>query len=119
MGETFRVVIADDHPMFRSGLAALVDRESGFEVIGEASSGDAAVALAAELQPDIILMDIKMPGLSGIEATREVRRVSSQSRILVITMFEDDQQRSSGPGMPGSATYGQSNAGSNAGAGNS
>lgn len=91
MGEAFRVVIADDHPMFRSGLAALVDRATEFEVIGEASSGDEVVALVAQLQPDIVLMDIKMPGLSGIEATREIQRVSAQSRVLVVTMFEDDQ----------------------------
>lgn len=91
MTHAFEVVIADDHPMFRSGLAAVINRAAEFTVVGEATSGDEAVAMAEQLQPDIVLMDIKMPGLSGIEATREIQRVSAHSRILVVTMFEDDQ----------------------------
>lgn len=91
MGETYSVVIADDHPMYRDGLAALVDRTAEFNVVGEASNGEDIVALAARLQPDIVIMDIKMPGRSGIDATREIQRVSARSRVLVLTMFEDDQ----------------------------
>lgn len=91
MVHAFEVLIADDYPIFRSGLAAVVNRAAEFTVIGEATSGDEAVAMAVELLPDIILMDIKMPGLSGIEATRKIIERNPQSRILVVTMFEDDQ----------------------------
>ncbi|HEV2122321.1 MAG TPA: response regulator transcription factor [Chloroflexota bacterium] len=90
MESNVRVLIADDHPMFRSGLAAVVDRTAELTVVGEATSGDEAVAMAAQLQPDVILMDIKMPGLSGIEATRKIIGTSPQARILAVTMFEDD-----------------------------
>lgn len=88
--EPIRVLIADDHPMFRDGLAALVNRVDDLSVVGEATSGDEAVRLAAETQPDVILMDLKMPGLSGIDATRQIVATSPHIRVLVITMFEDD-----------------------------
>ena len=90
MEDTVRVLIADDHPLFREGMRGRLDRVADIEVVGEAASGDEAVELAHKLEPDIILMDIKMPGLNGIEATREIQRANPQIGILVLTMFEDD-----------------------------
>jgi len=85
-----RVLVADDHPMFRNGivnsLAELVD----VELVGEAADGDLAVALTVELLPDVVLMDLQMPGRSGIEATREISRLAPDVKVLVLTMFEDD-----------------------------
>lgn len=89
--EPLRVLIADDHPLFRNGMRALLDADPDTEVAGEATTGDEAVTLAATLQPDVILMDIQMPGVSGIEATRQILHTSPHIRILVVTMFEDDQ----------------------------
>ena len=85
-----RVLIADDHLLFRDGLHGLLDAVPDTEVVGEAATGDEAIALAQSLKPDIILMDIKMPGLNGIAATREILATNPQIGILVITMFEDD-----------------------------
>lgn len=88
--EPLRVLIADDHPLFRSGMGALLAADPDTEVAGEATTGDEAIALAAVLQPDVILMDIQMPGVSGIEATRRIVQTSPHIRILIVTMFEDD-----------------------------
>jgi DNA-binding NarL/FixJ family response regulator len=90
MEDTVRVLIADDHPLFREGMRGRLDRVADVAVVGEAASGDEAVELANKLEPDVILMDIKMPGLNGIEATREIQRASPQIGVLVLTMFEDD-----------------------------
>jgi DNA-binding NarL/FixJ family response regulator len=90
MRDTVRVLIADDHPLFREGMRGRLDRVSDIEVVGEAASGDEAVELAHKLEPHIILMDIKMPGLNGIEATREIQQSTPQIVVLVLTMFEDD-----------------------------
>ena len=88
--EALRVLIADDNPRFRAGLRALLTAAPDAEVAGEATTGDEAVALANRLQPDVILMDIQMPGLNGIEATRRILGTSPHIGILVLTMFEDD-----------------------------
>ncbi len=88
--EPIRVLIADDHPLFRDGMHGLLDSEADTEVVGEAKTGEEAVELAEALQPDVILMDIKMPGINGIEATREVVSRSPHIGVLVVTMFEDD-----------------------------
>src|SRR6266699_2074378 len=88
--EPLRVLIADDHPLFRHGLFALLNVSPDFEVVGEATSGEEVVTMAAKLQPDVILMDIHMPGVNGIEATRRILHTSPNIRILIITMFEDD-----------------------------
>lgn len=85
-----RILVADDHPLFRDGMHGLLDSVEDTEVIGEAATGEEAVELAAELQPDVILMDIKMPGINGIEATREVLSANPNTGILVVTMLEDD-----------------------------
>jgi DNA-binding NarL/FixJ family response regulator len=85
-----RVLIADDHALFRYGLKAMLRSTEGFEVVGEAATGEEAVTLAAELKPDIVLMDIQMPGLNGIEATRRIVRSDPGIGVVVVTMFEDD-----------------------------
>jgi DNA-binding NarL/FixJ family response regulator len=90
MKDAVHVLIADDHPLFREGMRGRLDRVSDIEVVGEAASGDEAVELAHKLQPRVILMDIKMPGLNGIEATRELQQSTPQIGVLVLTMFEDD-----------------------------
>jgi len=85
-----RVLIADDHPMFRFGMRALLSAEPDTEVVGEATAGDEAVELATTTQPDVILMDLNMPGLTGIEATRRILQQYPQMGILIVTMFDDD-----------------------------
>jgi len=86
-----RVLVADDHLFYRQGIRALLAVEQDMLVVGEAGSGDEAVARARELAPDVVLMDLKMPGLNGIEATRQVLAAQPQTAILVITMFDDDE----------------------------
>lgn len=85
-----RVLVADDHPLFRSGLRALLGALPGTCVVGEATTGHEAVALAADLQPDLVVMDLQMPGLSGIEATRRILERTPSVGVLVVTMFEDE-----------------------------
>ena len=86
-----RILIADDHPLFRDGMHGLLDSVPDTEVVGEAASGDEVVSQAAALQPDVILMDIKMPGINGIAATREILAASPHIGILMVTMLEDDE----------------------------
>lgn len=88
--EPLRVLIADDHTLFRYGMQGLLSTQPDIEVVGEATTGEEAVALAAELRPDVVLMDIKMPGVNGIEATRRILADHPSIRILMVTMFEDD-----------------------------
>lgn len=85
-----RILIADDHPLFRDGMSMLLNTMPDMLVVGEATTGDEVVDLATSLQPDVILMDIKMPGLNGIEATRRIVGDQPHIRILIVTMFEDD-----------------------------
>lgn len=85
-----RVLIADDHTLFRQGMRALLASVTDIDLIGEAAGGEEAVAGAAELRPDVILMDIKMPGTNGIDATRQILRDDPQARVVVLTMLEDD-----------------------------
>lgn len=89
--EHLRILIADDHLLFRDGVRALLKAAPEMGLVGEATTGEEAVALAAELQPDVILMDIQMPGLSGVEATRRIVSASPHIKILIVTMFEDDR----------------------------
>ncbi|HEX2741683.1 MAG TPA: response regulator transcription factor [Rubrobacter sp.] len=85
-----RVLIADDHALFRFGLKAALRAEEDFEVVGEADSGESVVSLAAQLKPQIILMDIQMPGFNGIEATRRILEADPDVVVVVVTMFEED-----------------------------
>lgn len=91
MSESLRVLVADDSPGFRQGLAALLASVDGVELIGEATDGDEAVARTLELQPDVVLMDLHMPGRSGIEATAEVAAAAPHIAVLVLSMHEDDE----------------------------
>jgi DNA-binding NarL/FixJ family response regulator len=91
MMEPIRILIADDHPLFRDGLRALLESVQDMQVIGEAATGDEVLAQATNLQPDVILMDIKMPGINGLEATRRIQQTSPHICILMLTMFEDDE----------------------------
>jgi DNA-binding NarL/FixJ family response regulator len=88
--ETIRVLIADDHTLFREGLRALLASVPEIDVVGETASGQETLAKADELQPDVILMDIQMPGLNGIEATRRILRAHPHAGIIMLTMFQDD-----------------------------
>ncbi len=88
--ERIRILIADDHQLFRDGLRALLRSAPDTEVAGEATTGDETITLAASLQPDVILMDIQMPGINGIEATRRILHTSPHIGVLMVTMFEDD-----------------------------
>jgi DNA-binding NarL/FixJ family response regulator len=88
--EPIHVLIADDHTLFRSGLHALLNLFSDIQVVGEASSGEETITKAQALQPDIILMDIQMPGVNGIEATRRIIHASPNIGVIIVTMFEDD-----------------------------
>jgi DNA-binding NarL/FixJ family response regulator len=85
-----RVLIADDHRLFREGVRALLSSLPDVDVVGEASTGEEAIAQASQLHPDVILMDIQMPGLNGIEATRRILTASPQVGIVVLTMYDDD-----------------------------
>jgi DNA-binding NarL/FixJ family response regulator len=85
-----RVLIADDHPLFRDGLTALLDEGPGTKLAGTAATGTDAVDLARETQPDVVLMDLHMPGMSGIEATRRIVADCPYAAVLVLTMFDDD-----------------------------
>jgi DNA-binding NarL/FixJ family response regulator len=87
---TIRVLVADDHAVFREGLRAVLSPEPDMDVVGEAATGKEAVERAAELGPDVILMDIQMPGINGIEATRRILDASPRIGVVVLTMFEDD-----------------------------
>ncbi len=88
--ERIRVLIADDHPFFRDGLRMLLEATPDTEMVGEATDGDEAVRLAAELSPDVVLMDLRMPGPGGIEATRSILARNPAVGILVVTMVEED-----------------------------
>ncbi len=85
-----RILMADDHALFREGLGALLSFVPDTEVVGEAATGEEAIARAAQLQPDVMLMDIQMPGINGVEATRRIVRDSPHIGVVVVTMFEDD-----------------------------
>ncbi len=90
MTEPIRVLIADDHPLFRDGLTALLTDGPDTELAGAATNGTEAVELARETQPDVVVMDLHMPGLNGIEATRRIVADSPHITVLVLTMFDDD-----------------------------
>jgi DNA-binding NarL/FixJ family response regulator len=89
--EQLRVLVADDHPVFRDGLHALLTAAPDVEVIGEAATGEEAVASTLERQPDVVVMDLHMPALNGIEATRQIVATSPHIAVLVLTMLEDDE----------------------------
>jgi DNA-binding NarL/FixJ family response regulator len=89
--DPIRILIADDHQPFRRGLRAMLTSETDLEVVGETETGQATVAQAETLQPDLVLMDLNMPGFNGLEATRRILHTSPHIRILVLTMADDDE----------------------------
>jgi DNA-binding NarL/FixJ family response regulator len=84
------ILIADDHPVFRFGLRALLESQPDMTVVGEAESGEESVQMAESLQPDVVLMDVSMLGLNGVEATRQIAASTPDIAILMITMFDDE-----------------------------
>lgn len=86
-----RIVLADDHPILREGIRRVLEREVDFEVVGEASDGEEALALCRELRPDIVIIDIGMPRLNGLEATRRIKAEHTSTVVLVLTIHDDDQ----------------------------
>jgi NarL family two-component system response regulator LiaR len=92
MTETIRVLIVDDHTVVRDGLNALLSAEPGMEVVGAAADGVEAVKLAHELNPDVVLLDLVMPRMDGVQATIEIKRINPEARILVLTSFAENHQ---------------------------
>jgi DNA-binding NarL/FixJ family response regulator len=90
MSERIRILLADDHTLFRDGLRALFNSLPDTEVVGEAASGAQAIQQAEKHQPDVVLMDVQMPGINGIEATRQIVHTSPHIGVVIVTMFEDD-----------------------------
>lgn len=86
-----RILIADDHPLLREAMRSAFEQQQDMEVVGEASDGQEAVDLSSQLKPDIIVMDIVMPKLSGIEATRQIRKSSPTTAVLILTAYDDDR----------------------------
>jgi len=86
-----RVIVADDHPLLRDAMRNTLAKQEDIEVIGEASDGEEAVKLSSELNPDVVIMDIVMPRLNGIEATKRIRETSSDTAVLILTAYDDDR----------------------------
>lgn len=91
MTEKIRVLICDDHTLFREGMKAILEQEPSIEVVGEAGDGREAVAMARQLNPDIVLLDISMPDLSGFEAASRIRQSSKKAKVVVLTMYEEEE----------------------------
>lgn len=91
MNKPITVLVVDDHAVVRQGVRFFLESQDDFEVVGEAESGETAVKLAAETIPDVILMDLVMPKMDGVEATRQVKNISPRSRIVVLTSYHDDE----------------------------
>lgn len=91
MSSTARILIVDDHEVIRRGVQALIQTERGLAVCGEAVNGEEAVAKAAALAPDVVVMDISMPGINGLEATRRIRKADSRIEVVVLSVHDSDQ----------------------------
>ena len=85
-----RIMLADDHTLFRQGIRTLISAEPDMEVVGEACNGSEAADKAGELRPDVVLMDIGMPGISSFEATRQIKKNRPETKILFLTMYDDE-----------------------------
>src|SRR5215831_666589 len=91
MVDTISILITDDHALVRQGIRTFLELQPDLTVVGEANSGEAAVRMAAELVPDVALMDLVMPGLGGVEATRQLKQVSPHTQIIVLTSYHEDE----------------------------
>jgi two-component system response regulator NreC len=89
--DTIRILIADDHAVVRTGLRALLDRAPDMQTVGEATDGEEALHLASELHPDVVLLDISMPGPGGIEATKQLKKALPDIRVLILTVHKDEK----------------------------
>ncbi len=94
--ETIKILIADDHPVVREGLIAMLSREPDFKVVGEAKDGVEAVDRAKELNPDVVLMDLRMPGMDGVEAMRQIKEARPEVKFIILTTYSDDEYIFSG-----------------------
>lgn len=90
--DRIRLLVADDHPMLREGLVAVLGTQPDFEVVGEASDGEEVVRLAGDLGPDVILLDLEMPGVDGIEALQRLRKAGSSAQTVVFTAYDTDER---------------------------
>ena len=90
LGRT-KILIADDHPMLRQGIRELLEREADFQVVAEVGDGEEAIALASKLKPDVVIMDIGMPKVNGLEATRQIKGEHPAIAVLVLTIYDDDE----------------------------
>src|SRR5215467_6667200 len=91
MAERITVLIVDDHDVVRQGIRAFLAAQPDLQIVGEAASGEEAIRLARDYIPDVVLMDLAMPGMNGVEATREVKRISPRTQIVVLTSYHDDE----------------------------
>ncbi len=91
MSERISILIVDDHTVVRQGVRAFLEVQPDFSIAGEAESGEQAVQLAQELIPDVVLMDLVLPGIDGVEATRQIRRVSPRTQVIVLTSYYEDE----------------------------
>ena len=91
MKETVKVLLCDDHTLFREGIKAILRDEPSIEIVGEAEDGRQAVKMAQELRPDVVLMDIAMPDLSGFDATRRILQTNPKIKVIILTMYEEEE----------------------------
>lgn len=96
MTETIRILLVDDQRLMREGLRTLLELEPDLQVVGEAGDGQAAIEAYAALRPDVVLMDIRMPGMDGVEATRRLRAEWSDARVMILTTFDTPPTSSRG-----------------------
>ena len=92
MSESIRILVVDDHPVVRDGLTAMLNTQSDFEVVGEASDGEEALQRVADRDPDVLLLDLEMPGVDGIETLQRLRERKARARAIVFTVFDTDER---------------------------